>query len=74
MRDSPMSVMSQDEILRAKLAAMLDEHRRLNDQVDRMGREIVAPSIELQRLKKKKLMLRDEIAALQDRITPDIIA
>lgn len=69
-----MNVMNRVETLRLKLTALLDEHRRLNDDVDRLGRECLCPTLELQRMKKRKLALRDEINALQDRITPDIIA
>ena len=69
-----MGVMNPVDTLRVKLSALLQEHRRLNEEVDRLGREALTPSLELQRMKKRKLALRDEINALQDRITPDIIA
>lgn len=69
-----MKVMTPEETLRVKLQALLDEHRRLNDAVDDLGAAAGFPSIELQRLKKRKLALKDQINALQDRLRPDIIA
>ena len=69
-----MAEMSRDEVVRVKLTALLAEHRRLNETVDQLSLEMKTPSLELQRLKKRKLALKDEIAALRDRLTPDIIA
>lgn len=69
-----MNVMSPEETLRVKLAALLQQHRALDDEVTRLYTDAAACSLDLQRLKRRKLALRDEIAALQDRITPDIIA
>lgn len=69
-----MMELSRDEIVRVKLKALLAEHRRLNETVDRLSAEAKTPSLELQRLKKRRLALKDQIAVLQDRITPDIIA
>ncbi|MCI4663977.1 MAG: YdcH family protein [Neomegalonema sp.] len=69
-----MTEMSRDEVVRVKLTALLAEHRRLNEKVDLMAAEVMTADLELQRLKKRRLALKDEIAALQDRLTPDIIA
>ena len=56
------------------LAAMRTEHRRLDEEIVRAERAGNADLLELARLKKAKLKLRDEIAALADETTPDIIA
>ncbi|MEL6979626.1 MAG: DUF465 domain-containing protein [Pseudomonadota bacterium] len=69
-----MKVMSREETLRVKLEALLAEHRRLDEEVDELSAAGIACSLELQRLKKRRLRLKDEIAQLRDRVTPDIIA
>ncbi len=69
-----MGEMSRDDVVRVKLNALLAEHRRLNDRVDRLSTEMLTPTLELQRLKKRRLALKDQITALRDRLTPDIIA
>jgi len=66
--------MDGDLALRAKLAALRTEHRTLNDTIDAIAEDPLADQLELRRLKKRKLALRDEIARLEDEIFPDIIA
>ena len=66
--------MDGDLALRAKLAALRTEHRTLNDTIDAIADDPLADQLELRRLKKRKLSLRDEIARLEDEIFPDIIA
>ncbi|WP_343347883.1 DUF465 domain-containing protein [Sphingomicrobium sp. XHP0239] len=56
------------------LAAMRAEHRRLDAEIARAERAGNSDLFELARLKKAKLKLKDEIAALADDTTPDIIA
>ena len=50
------------------------EHRRLDEEIDRMRLAGNCDQLELARMKKRKLHLRDEIQQLADTITPDIIA
>ncbi len=69
-----MRVMTPEEALKVKLQALLDEHRRLNEAVDAMTPPRALSSLDLQRLKKRKLAIKDQIVALQDRLNPDIIA
>ena len=57
-----------------KLADLESEHRKLDDEIERL---IKTPPIDLlviQRLKKKKLSLKDQILKLKSDILPDIIA
>ena len=56
------------------LEALRAEHRRLDEEVERLEAEGEADSLELARLKKAKLRLKDEIAIVSDENTPDIIA
>ena len=62
--DDPRQVL---EMLRA-------EHRRLDQEIESLLRDGVADQLEVARLKKRKLLLKDEIQQLSDRLTPDIIA
>ncbi|WP_265562387.1 YdcH family protein [Sphingomicrobium arenosum] len=63
-----------DDDPEALLAALKTEHRRLDGEVERLEAEGEADSLELARLKKAKLRLKDEIALISDENTPDIIA
>ena len=56
------------------LAAMRADHRRLDENIRRAEGAGNADLFDLARLKKAKLRLKDEIAALADATTPDIIA
>lgn len=66
--------MSHDEIARARLSALRCEHRDLDDAIAALSASALTSSLALQRLKKQKLVLKDQIARLEDEITPDIIA
>ncbi|ALG89354.1 MAG: DUF465 domain-containing protein [Confluentimicrobium sp.] len=69
------SEMKSEEVLRVKLEVLRREHRDLDDAIraleDKGG---VADQFTIRRLKKQKLTLKDRIAALEDQLTPDIIA
>ena len=56
------------------LAFFKAEHRRLDADIDAMRNAGNCDPLELARMKKRKLHLRDEIEQLADAITPDIIA
>jgi len=60
--------------LRERLEAMIQEHRDLDAAIDALVEQAGADLLQGQRLKKRKLKLKDEISALQDMIVPDIIA
>jgi len=60
--------------LKARLAVLRVEHQDMSAAVEALEFAPRADQIQVARLKKRKLALRDEIARLEDRLTPDIIA
>ena len=62
------------ELLKARLALLQQEHRDLDVAIAALADRSSADQIQIQRLKKRKLWLKDEIARLDDLIVPDIIA
>ncbi|MEL6837940.1 MAG: DUF465 domain-containing protein [Pseudomonadota bacterium] len=66
--------MEQDEVLRVKLEVLRREHRDLDEAIDALHDRGSADMLTLKRLKKQKLMLKDRIVSLEDRLLPDIIA
>jgi hypothetical protein len=66
--------MSDTELLRQKLEQLRLEHRDLDDVIARLSESAPMSQIQLQRLKKRKLMLKDQISLLESRLLPDIIA
>lgn len=67
-------LLMEDAILRVKLAALKSEHRDLDGAIDALLEAPAKDQLQLARLKKRKLRLKDEISAIQDRLLPDIIA
>ncbi len=65
--------LSEDDI-RRRLEALRLEHRDLDDVIVRLDAETVANQLQVQRLKKRKLVLKDEIVRLEALMYPDIIA
>ena len=66
--------MKTDEVLRVELEVFRREHRDLDDSIRALQASGTADQLTIQRLKKKKLRLKDMIASIEDRLTPDIIA
>ena len=67
--------MEQLEVLRVELEVLRQEHRDLDAAITALEAASGAPDmLTIRRLKKQKLALKDKIASLEDRITPDIIA
>jgi hypothetical protein len=62
------------EVLRAKLVELKTEHRDLDDAINAMDERGVYDTIKVQRLKKRKLALKDQIMRLENALVPDIIA
>ena len=50
------------------------EHRDLDTAIDALAVTVVPDQLQMARLKKRKLKLRDEIAQIEDRLVPDLIA
>ena len=63
-----------DDDPREVMMFLKNEHRRLDADIERMRDAGNCDQLELARMKKRKLRLKDEIEQLADRITPDIIA
>ena len=57
-----------------QLSILAQEHRDLDDVILRLQEQKTINLLQMQRLKKRKLLLKDKIADLKDRIEPDIIA
>lgn len=66
--------MSHEEVLRVKLEVLRREHRDLDDAIGALQASLNPDQLTLRRLKKQKLALKDEIARIEDELTPDIIA
>ena len=66
--------MSEQEALRQKLVTLELEHRDLDDVIARLTERAPYDQLQLQRLKKRKLILKDQIAGIEDLLLPDIIA
>ncbi len=72
--DAGMDSEFDDKTVRIELARLRQEHRDLDMAIGAMVETGRADALQLQRLKKKKLSLKDRISTLEDRLLPDIIA
>ena len=61
-------------LLHARLERLRLEHRDLDDVIERLVEHVPFDQLQLQRLKKRKLLLKDQISRIEDQLTPDIIA
>ena len=68
--------LSEDEEreIRRELAELRQEHRALDAAIMALAESPRPDTIQIQRMKKRKLILKDRITALDDRLLPDIIA
>ena len=66
--------MEDEEELREKLTELKQEHQDLDDVIDRMMAHQPVDFLQLQRLKKRKLQLKDTILKIESNLLPDIIA
>lgn len=72
-----MNDLSQDpqtQELIAELGRLRTEHGDLNDAIAALEVLPAVDQLQIQRLKRRKLILKDRISAIEDQITPDIIA
>ena len=65
---------TEDQGLRTKLAELMQEHRDLDSAIVAMAEQGVKDQLQLTRLKKRKLQLKDQITRIEDALLPDIIA
>ena len=63
-----------EEVLQIELEVLKQEHRDLDEAVLALEERGTRDQLTIQRLKKKKLALKDKISVIEDRLTPDIIA
>ena len=66
--DDPLAAM------RAELSRLMQEHRDLDAAIEALERMATGDQLQVQRLKKRKLILKDRMSYLEDVLTPDIIA
>ncbi|WP_456391143.1 YdcH family protein [Profundibacter sp.] len=75
--NSPMDTpnnMDHDEVQRVRLAVLRREHRDLDEAISALQEVRRGDQLTIRRLKTQKLRLKDQIAAIEDDLTPDIIA
>ena len=60
--------------IRARIAALSEEHRDLDDAIVQLGSNPATDQLELRRMKKRKLRLKDQIAWWESRLIPDLDA
>ena len=70
-----MAITSEEEReLQGQLARLQQEHRDLDAAIDALQETRGSDILQVQRLKKRKLYLKDRISFIEDQLTPDIIA
>ncbi len=69
-----MTVVDDQEALKARLADLKTEHRDLDIAIDALVDSGNFNTLQLQRLKKRKLILKDQIFVTENALLPDIIA
>ena len=62
------------EAIKTRLEQLRSEHRDLDDAIARISEAAPFDTLQVQRLKKRKLVLKDLIAKLESQLVPDIIA
>ena len=78
---SPFAILTMPDMTSSERSALEEEYQRLREEhrdLDAVIEALIAggsvDQLQLQRLKKRKLVLRDRISFLEDQLTPDIIA
>jgi hypothetical protein len=62
------------ELVRKKIESLKIEHRDLDEIIERLSRDQELDELQIRRLKKRKLLLKDQIALLESQLVPDIPA
>lgn len=71
---NPTSDPVDTEAIKVKLETLKSEHRDLDEVIERLTEKPPFDQLQLQRLKKRKLGLKDQILRLESQLIPDIIA
>ncbi len=66
--------MDHEAVLRVQLEVMRREHRDLDEAIHALEQVRTSDQLTIRRLKTQKLRLKDRITAIEDELTPDIIA
>ena len=66
--------MAEKDPRKERLAELKEEHRTLDKEIGELNAQAMSDQLEIQRLKKRKLQLKDEITRLKSALVPDIIA
>lgn len=66
--------LDEREVLKIELGVLRDEHRELDEQILELERGPAPEALVIRSLKQRKLTLKDQIASLEERVFPDIIA
>jgi hypothetical protein len=73
--NAPIDIsMKTDDVLQVELEVFKSEHRDLDEAITALVEKGTSDQLTLRRLKKNKLRLKDIIARIEDRLTPDILA
>ena len=78
-RSSQMGTMmdltdEEAQLIRGKIEALKVEHRDLDDIIERLSRDPNLDELQIRRLKRRKLLLKDQIVLLESQLVPDIPA
>jgi hypothetical protein len=66
--------MNDVEHYKRRLVELRVEHRDLDDVIARLAKDPLVDELELKRLKKRKLMIKDQISRLESKVIPDLNA
>lgn len=65
---------NQEREIRAEIAELLSEHRDLDDMIARVSERAPFDQLQMQRMKKRKLAIKDQLSRLNNMLIDDIIA
>ena len=68
-----MSISTEDQ-MRVRLSELRTEHRDLDHAIERFEEAVYVDQLQLRRLKKRKLLLKDAISRIESRLIPDLDA
>jgi hypothetical protein len=70
-----LTMIDQDpEVLRKQIAALEEEHRALDRHIGELAHDTTADQVELRRMKKRKLAIKDAVERLRSQLIPDLNA